>query len=116
MQSSKKPTARQRRFHDWIKRQPCVATNEHGPELHHCVGSTAKHNKIEIGQWWCIGLSSEAHRGRHGIHYDGTLLTLHETRKEVEKRLFEKTAVQYAAEGNESLPHEVLDAIRDYHI
>ena len=55
------PNAEEKRFQAWLKEQPCCVTGKSGPSIvHHCEGSTFKHNKVLIGHWFCIPLSQEA--------------------------------------------------------
>ena len=116
MRGGKTPNAAQRRFHNWIKEQLCPITGQ-SASLHHCAGSTARHNKIHIGQWWCIPLSYEAHQGVRGIHGDCSIFpaVLGSSRKEIEKSLFEKIAINYVAAGGEALPQEIISSIMGYH-
>ncbi len=47
------PTADQGRFHDWV-RETFIACQNCGivaSELHHILGSAAKHDKQWVGQW-----------------------------------------------------------------
>ena len=115
MISSKKPTAKQKRFHQWIKSQYCPI-NGQSVELHHCVGSTAKHDKIHIGQDFVIPLSFEAHRGGHGIHGDRSLFdkNLGDRRIQIEKGLFKKYYLKWLDEGGHRISQDVLDAIKNY--
>lgn len=60
--------ADEKRFLSWLKDQPCCITGEHGVQVHHCVGSAVKHNKVHIGHAFCIPLSVDKHQEYH----DGT--------------------------------------------
>jgi hypothetical protein len=59
------PTTDEKRFQGWLKEQVCCVTGEYGVQVHHCVGSAAKHNKERIGHWFCIPLSVEMHAEYH---------------------------------------------------
>ena len=59
------PSAEEKRFQGWLKEQPCAITGEIGVHVHHCVGSSYKHNKELIGHWFCIPLSPRAHSEYH---------------------------------------------------
>lgn len=52
--------ADEKRFQGWLKYQSCCTCNNPAPSIvHHCEGSTFKHNKVLIGHWFCIPLCSE---------------------------------------------------------
>jgi len=112
MRGGKAPTAEQKRFHDQVAELDCWVTK--GPaNIHHCVGSTAKYDKIHIGQWWVIPLCYEAHQGPHGIH--GDLIIFNQpfySRKEIEKDIFETVCRAI----DSPVPDEVYDAIMRYTI
>lgn len=55
----------EKKFQGWLKEQVCCVTGEYGVQVHHCVGSSFKHNKELIGHLFCIPLSVEAHRDYH---------------------------------------------------
>lgn len=118
MQGGKQPNARQKRWHDWLRQQGCyLGMGE--PSIHHCVGSTAKHNKIHIGQDFVIPLSYLAHQGPHGIHGDRALFAGHglgESRKEIEKSIFSRLVAHYRHQhqGELPMPADVYDAIMRY--
>jgi hypothetical protein len=119
MQGGKQPSARQDRWHKWLRQQGCyLGLGE--PSIHHCVGSTAKHDKIHIGQDFVIPLSYLAHQGPHGIHMDRSLFAGHglgESRKEIEKAIFSRLVAHYARQhhGELPMPADVYAAIMDYH-
>lgn len=118
MNSSKAPTAAQKRWHTWLASQGCYIGL--GPAcIHHCAGSTAKHNKVEIGQWWVVPLSYEAHQGTQGIHGDLSIFAgqgLGKTRKEIEKAIFGRLVAHYRRQhGEYPCPGDVLQAIERYH-
>jgi len=114
MRGGKAPTAEQKRFHDWLSYQGCFVTSAPAC-LHHCVGSTAKFNKIHIGQWWVIPLCYEAHQGRHGIHFDLGLFpeSYGKKRKEVEKFIFREITTD---NKDSRIPEDVYKAIMEYTI
>lgn len=115
MKRAKAPTAKQKRWHEWLAQQGCYLGIGIA-NLHHCVGSTAVHNKVWIGQDFVIPLSYEAHQGPHGIHGDLSLFVgLGETRKEIEKSIFARLVAHYRRQHNElPCPADVLAAIQDY--
>lgn len=108
MQGGKAPTARQKRWHNWLASLPCCATGEACEHLHHCAGSSARHNKIWIGQDWVVPLTDAAHMGPEGIHKRAN-------RKRYEKEWFAQIIERAKAEQVESIPpEEVINAIMDY--
>ncbi|MEE8289589.1 MAG: hypothetical protein V3R25_09270 [Nitrosomonadaceae bacterium] len=59
------PTKAERDFQGWVKQQNCCVTGAWGVHVHHCKGSTFKHNKVLIGHWFCLPLCPEAHQEYH---------------------------------------------------
>ena len=113
MRSNKQPTAAQKRFWDWAAAQGCVKCGAESA-IHHCAGSTAKHNKVEIGGWFCLPLCYLHHQHpQTGIHatpeWLGDL-----TRKEWEKKEWLDLAFDYITDTGQTIPPEVIDAICDY--
>ena len=53
--------ADEKRYHGWIKEsEHCAACRQDRPvNVHHCMGSTYRHNKRLIGHIFCIGLCGE---------------------------------------------------------
>lgn len=51
----------EKKYHQWLKeREICSACGKHGPViLHHCKGSSFKHNKVLIGHWFVLGLCQQ---------------------------------------------------------
>lgn len=83
----------------------CLITG--GPaEIHHCAGRTASHNKVHIGHWWILPLTTEQHRGPHGIH-------AHPDRKRREKELFE-LVLRRLSDCDDRPDDETIEAIRCY--
>ena len=108
MQGGKRPSKKQQDFQNWMRGLGCVVCGNQ-PEVHHCCGSTAKHNKVEIGQYFCIPLCSYHHRGPKGVHSMG------KERKNFEKFQWSKLALGYDMGGHGDIPGEVVQAIKDYH-
>lgn len=53
--------AEEKRFHKWIKEDceicaACCKPNHRNLIVHHCEGSTFRHNKTLVGHWFTIGL------------------------------------------------------------
>ena len=114
--SSKRPNKAEKHWHDWLKQQQCPVNGKPNA-LHHCIGSTAKHKKIHIGQWFCVGISYEAHQGPQGIHSDKSIFPpgWGKKRLEIEKFIFSMQSLNYENDTGEKIPAEVIDAIMDYH-
>lgn len=99
------PNQAEKDFQGWLKQQPCCITGANGVQVHHCVGSTGRHNKVLIGHWFCLPLSPSMHEKYHsgtkawrinyGLQCDHWL-TL---------------AVQYERETGKEVPQEVCVAI-----
>jgi len=62
---SRGANADEKRFQGWLKEQSCCVTDAWGVQVHHCVGSSAKHNKVHIGHWFCIPLAPHIHDEYH---------------------------------------------------
>lgn len=122
MIGGKRPTKAQQDWQDWLRSQGCVNCGASNPAIHHCAGSTAKHNKVHIGQWWVIPLCEDrCHQGPGGIHKDLSEFRHawpNETRKEIEKGLFllsvEDCKRHGCPEQEPPMSDEVIDAIMDY--
>lgn len=121
---SKRPTADQKAWHDWVRAQGCYITGQPA-ELHHCAGSTAKSGKqllgyaVDVGQWFVIPLSHEAHQGPHGIAGDRSMFSGHglgETRKEIEITIFMRLVAHFRRQfGYLPCPEDVLRAVEAWH-
>ena len=107
MQGGKRPNKAQQHWQDWQRDQGCYLCGM-SAEIHHCVGSTAKHNKVEIGQWFTNQLCNDHHTGDLGIHKLGGW------RKLLEKEIFIQMADGYVEQGF-SLPDDAYRAIVGYH-
>lgn len=120
MISRKRPTAAQKHWHDWLRKQDCAICGRLCA-IHHAVGSTGRHGKLEIGQWWVNNLCYDHHQGTGGIHGDLSafdlwdVAALGETRKEIEKSIFEMFSAKYERETCREIPAEVKLAIMEYH-
>ena len=58
-QNTRNANAEEKRWHAWLKEQPCCQCHKPGPSIvEHCVGSTFKHQKQLIGHLFCIPLCS----------------------------------------------------------
>ena len=81
--------------------------------IHHPVGRTGKHNKIDIGHWWLVPLTDGEHRA---LHTQGETFN-HESRKAFEKWGYTRAAIAVAEKFPFDFqpPQDVHDAIMDYH-
>ncbi len=102
MQSKNQPSAEQKRFRENLRNlYP-------GSVIHHCVGTTGKHNKIHIGHWWILAVPDHEHKT---VHASG------KARKPYEKELFQSQMRMYFSRYSRMpVPDEVLEAIEDYHL
>jgi len=55
------PNAKQKRWMARVADYGCVVSGNSNIQIHHCVGRTAKHNKIAVGHWFILPLSFELH-------------------------------------------------------
>ncbi len=95
------PSAEQKRFRENLR------DLYPGSEIHHCVGTTGKHNKVAIGHWWINALMPNQH---NNLHSSGKV------RKQCEKEIFFVQMESYLGEYHRMpVPDEVLEAIEDYH-
>lgn len=65
-----KPTAAQKKFHDWVISKGCQISGEPA-ELHHINGARMKLKGVDgyAGEWYVIALSPFWHRqGRDAVH------------------------------------------------
>lgn len=103
--------AAERRHMAWVKERGVCMTdnrvNELGIIVHHCEGSTFKHNKVLIGHWFVIGLCETCdncitHGSRKGFR----------ERFGAQSELWLKQFEDYPYK--DECPQEVIDAIRDW--
>lgn len=112
------PTAAQKRWREAVRELGSVISG--GPAvIHHPVGCSGKHNKIEIGHWWVIPLTDEEHKALHRGEeiWRNTKLFGHcESRKEFEKAAFQVSFDRCFDNCVEDLPSApAVTAILDYH-
>lgn len=106
------PNKAEERWRESVREQGCVLTGSPDAVIHHCVGRTAIHNKVDIGHWWILPLDPYVHSW---IHEQGKL------RKHLEKMMFELVLHEVISSRVATLsrvdlpPEEVIDAIFDYH-
>ena len=102
------PTPLEREFQGWLKLRPCVVTGRGPVEVHHCKGSTFRHNKTLIGHAFCIPLFRDMHLEYHAgtkawIENYGT-----------QSAYWEKVHDDWFSETGNRMPDDVIEAIRDY--
>ena len=115
MQGGKSATVKQQAWQNWQRARGCCNCGQTA-SIHHCVGTTAKHDKVHIGQWFTIALCYDCHQGDHGIHHDMADFNDVMSRREIEKHFFKLDVDEYRHQFGESpMPLEVYDAIIGYH-
>lgn len=122
MKRGKAPNARQKRWHDAVAQLPCVSCGATPVHVHHCVGSSAKHNKVHIGQDWVIPLCYDCHQGPGGVHGDMSRINTQPDVPPVGRKQFEKAAFDLVCRthrveqaGQVAPGSEVRAAIMGYH-
>tara|TARA_R100001377_G_scaffold81214_1_gene60612 strand:- start:7 stop:357 length:351 start_codon:yes stop_codon:yes gene_type:complete len=102
------PTAAQKRWREAVRDLGSIISG--GPAvIHHAVGATGKHNKVEIGHEFILPLTEREHKDLHS----GAILNGF-NRKEFEKFFFKR--VWRELFYHKDIPDEkILDAIMDYH-
>lgn len=57
------PTKAQKDWREEVRALGCIVSMEKGPhiQIHHVLGATAKHNKVEIGHWFILPLTGWYH-------------------------------------------------------
>ncbi len=104
MKRGRPPNAAEKR---WLN---AVAISYAGCVIHHPVGSTGKHNKVEIGHWWIIPMMDWDHKALHS-HCE---CFGYESRKAFEKAKFEEVLANPNIDSA-LVPLEAIEAIRSYH-
>jgi hypothetical protein len=111
------PTAKQQRWQDWQRSRGCHACGQWA-SIHHCVGRTAKHQKVHIGQWFTIPLCYDCHQAPGGIHHGGQRLEqcgYAGRRIDVEKQIFAETVEAARHSGVRDVPpDDIVDLIATY--
>ena len=112
------PSAAAKRWMAWVASRGCL--NCRAPaNVHHCVGATARHNRVAIGDWWLLPLCRECHQGDDGIHHSRRrFFGEHVRRKTTEKIMF-RQLLRWSRADDACLDmpsQRVIDAIEDYHL
>jgi|GEM_PF-627305 len=106
MKRGKVPNADEKR---WLK---LVAKAYPGRVIHHPVGSTARHRKIDVGNYWIIPMMNWDHTA---LHNQGATFGF-DSRKDFEKACFVDVLEHPEIMGHpDAPPPHVIDAIADYH-
>src|SRR5690625_6799257 len=111
------PSAAAKRWMAWVASRGCL--NCRAPaNVHHCVGATARHNKVAIGDWWLLPLCRECHQGDHGIHGDRSRFFGAVPRKTTEKMMFARLMDWARADSAcvDMPAQHAIDAIEDYRL
>lgn len=108
----KAATKKQQQWQDFQRELGCAACGKPAC-IHHAVGASARHHKVEIGQWWTVPLCPEHHQGQSGIHGDRALFG-ERRRQDIEKHLFQWTLTKAVNKGHPLPPQEVISAIEGY--
>lgn len=122
MKGGKAPTAHQKHWWDWLVEQGCSCCGAPA-EIHHCIGSTARHNKIHIGNDFVIPLCPRHHRHEAAIDNNTAQFILDYygeardvTRKELEKAIFAGHVAHYRRQFDWlPVPADALMEIENYH-
>jgi hypothetical protein len=103
------PNQDEKDFQWWLKNQRCIVSGQDGVSVHHCKGSTFKHNKVLVGHWFCIPLSYDEHQGPNGYH-SGSKPWIE--RNGAQSELWARMAFRYPKQ--DKIPDDVKAAIIDY--
>lgn len=98
----------ERNFQGWLKEHVCCVSGDNGVEVHHCEGSTFRHNKVLIGHWFCIPLTTEKHKEYHS----GT--RAFRERHGMQADLWMNVYQLYKDDTGKKAPLEVVQAIADW--
>ena len=105
---SRGPNAAEKKFLEWCKGQPSIASGQYGVEVHHCVGSSAKTyvgaERVHIGHWFCIPLTTQEHWLYHNRKSEFI------ANYGIQSHLWEALISNYDGE----IPEKVKDAIISY--
>lgn len=99
--------AEEKKFQAYLKEQLCCVTGDYGVDVHHCKGSTYKHDKVLVGHYFCLPLSPDSHRMYH--------MEKHHFIADYGKQgeLWAVLADRYTDETGKEIPENVRNAIID---
>ena len=92
----------------WLKeREICSACGIDGPVIvHHCKGSSFKHNKQLIGHMFCLGLCQRC----DDLVTNGSIKRLEESAGQSQSQMWDRDQSYYDG----VIPRDLYDAIWDY--
>tara|TARA_R110000822_G_scaffold77084_5_gene185123 strand:+ start:1248 stop:1631 length:384 start_codon:yes stop_codon:yes gene_type:complete len=68
---NQKVTADHKKWRSQVAELGCICCGSEAIQIHHCIGASAKHNKIHIGEWFILPLNPFNHsyidQGRFGL-------------------------------------------------
>jgi len=102
---SRGPNQSEKDFQAWLKIQPCCITGRNDVQVHHCVGSTGKHNKVLIGHYFCLPLSVDTHWLYHNRKRE------FKAQHGLQNRLWMELCNRYYTEEGKLIPVDVERAI-----
>jgi hypothetical protein len=111
------PTAAQKRWREAVRELGSVISGDPAV-IHHPIGTTGKHNKIDIGHEWIIPLTDEEHKALHRGEDIWSTMALYsqcKTRKEFEKAAFDVILNASIMFDCETPDWPERNAIADYH-
>ena len=109
------PSRKQKVWRECVREIGSIVSG--GPAvIHHPVGRTGKHNKIEIGHWWVLPLTDGEHKALHANCEEllGDISGYLMTRKEFEKWAYKEVLKRVEVPDECFPPDEVIDAILEY--
>ena len=109
MRGGSAPNAQQKR---WMGEVASLGSIVSGGEaiVHHCVGTTARHQKVRIGHAWIIPLTPDEH---NALHHDGETFGF-DSRKDFEKHSFLR--VCKLTPSDKYINDEIKKSIMEYHL
>ena len=115
------PTAAQKKWWSELVDMGCLVSDSDGAEIDHLVGSSVQANGENIGNWWVIALSPEAHRvGANSRTSKGYLFSKvfcnNDLWDDYKKELFLASCTRYMVYYNKPLPFssDILQSIMGY--
>ena len=110
------PTKAQSDWREEVRALGCIVSMEKGPhiQIHHVLGATAKHNKVEIGHWFILPLTG-------WYHLDNPTLNVTNNKKMLEAQFGSQVNLwlqllknyEFHYERPAPVPPEVVESIRD---
>lgn len=108
------PTADQKRWHDTVRRMPCIATIQPAElcQLHHIWGASFHYAGKWVGQWGVINLvgflhDSRSNHFRHVAKHKAAFIEAFGT----ERELFLETVTSLKRWGFDTPPDEIVELV-----